>query len=282
MLYSLVIPVYKAEKTLPLLVPELIKSMNSITEQYEIVLVDDCSPDNSWATLCGLQRQYGQLRIIRLKKNCGQLAATTCGIHSAKGKAVVTMDDDLQFSPSEIPALINYYNQHNYKLVFGIAEKKINSKSLDYTRTVMRFLFRNIFLTRFRDVEYFSSFRIMNVRLAHKEKLKNLFMIWKLQPNEIGNFPVRHFPTKKQLTSYTFLKRVMHFSPYLMLALQKLSFVFAATFGAMAVCLFLQNAFATAIASAIIAFVFLISGLASFFYLRKTEKIKYSVQSSLP
>ncbi len=280
MLYSLVIPVYKAEKSLPLLAPQLIKIMSGITQHYEVIFVDDCSPDNSWMVLCGLQKQYSQLRVIRLEKNCGQLAATTCGIYAAKGESVITMDDDLQFSPTDIPALIDFYHKHNYKLVFGIAERKINSKSLDYTRTVMRFLFRNLFLTKFRTVEYFSSFRILNKDVMHTGKLKNLFMIWQLQTNEIGNFPVHHFPTEKQLTSYTFLKRVVHFSPYLILALQKMSFVFAAV--SAVAWLFLYGGTIGATACMVFCLFFLTTGLASFLYIRKTETVKYSIQTSLP
>lgn len=277
--YSLIVPVYKAEKTLPLLIPSIVKAMEEVSGLYEVVLVDDCSPDKSWEILNALSQKYNQLRIVRLNKNYGQLAATTCGLQTAKGKVLLTMDDDLQFSPEEIPALIQYYNTHSYLLVFGIAEKKMNSKSLDYTRNIMRFLFKHVFLRKFRNIEYFSSFRILNSSAIHTGRLKNLFMIWTLNPNEIGNYAVNHFPTRKQLTSYTLIKRIIHFSPYIFLALKKTGF----TLGLLAIGFMLLaytiHAPLFVAASGIGALVFFAVGVTFRYINKKKERVTYTIDS---
>src|SRR5690606_28043578 len=124
--YSIIIPVYKAEKTLSVLIPRLVHCMGSFTESFEVILVDDRSPDSSWNVMNTLGEKYPQLRLFRFAKNYGQLAATTCGFHHAKGNTIITMDDDLQFAPEDLPALIRYFESNEYVLVFGVPFTKYN------------------------------------------------------------------------------------------------------------------------------------------------------------
>ena len=102
---SVVSPVYRAESILPELVSRLEKSLNEMNVSYEIILVDDRSPDNSWQVLKELVQKHDSLKIYRLSRNFGQHYAITAGLNLAKGKWVVVMDCDLQDRPEEIPAL---------------------------------------------------------------------------------------------------------------------------------------------------------------------------------
>lgn len=102
---SVVSPVYKAEHIVANLVQELEGVLHSMNVSYEIVLVDDRSPDKGWEVMAGLALERQNVRCIRLSRNFGQHPAIMAGLTVAKGEWVVVMDCDLQDRPSEIPRL---------------------------------------------------------------------------------------------------------------------------------------------------------------------------------
>ncbi len=104
---SFVSPVYKAEYNLEKLVSEIINTMATINETFEIVLVDDRSPDNSWQVMKSLAQKNPQVKCIRLSKNFGQHPAIMAGLVSARGDWVVVLDCDLQDQPKEFLKLYN-------------------------------------------------------------------------------------------------------------------------------------------------------------------------------
>lgn len=105
---SVVIPVYRSEDSLTVLVPELVEQLESFDREFEVVLVDDCSPDGSWDVLKELKHTYpDRLKIAKLLKNSGQHNAILCGFSLVSGEIVVTMDDDLQNPPSEVKKLVD-------------------------------------------------------------------------------------------------------------------------------------------------------------------------------
>lgn len=120
---SIVIPVYNSEASLEELCAEVDKHLASIT--YEIIFVDDGSTDDSWKKLEMLKERYGdKLVAARLSRNFGQHNALVCGFSFAKGDLVVTMDDDLQHPPSEIPKLVEKFRSSDADVVYGIYETK--------------------------------------------------------------------------------------------------------------------------------------------------------------
>ena len=96
---SIVIPVYRGAASLPELVTELEQTLQPRGAAYEIIAVDDGSPDDSWPVIVGLQAMHPHLRGIRLMRNYGQHNALLCGILAAQHELIVTMDDDLQHDP---------------------------------------------------------------------------------------------------------------------------------------------------------------------------------------
>ena len=102
---SVVSPVYKAEKIVAELVRQLRENLNIITDNYEIVLVNDASPDNSWLAIAAECEKDKRVKGINLSRNFGQHYAITAGLNFAKGEWVVVMDCDLQDRPDEIPNL---------------------------------------------------------------------------------------------------------------------------------------------------------------------------------
>ena len=131
---SIVSPVYRAEKILPILVSEINLVMERIGEDYEIILVDDRSPDNSWEVMKVLSSQNSKIKSIRLSRNFGQHSAIFAGLTKTKGDWVVVMDCDMQDQPKEIAKLYKKALE-GYDIVLGQREnrkdkflKKLTSK----------------------------------------------------------------------------------------------------------------------------------------------------------
>jgi len=102
---SIVSPVYRAENIVEELVKQIIESVSSITEDFEIILVNDASPDNSWKKIAEACANHSRVKGIDLSRNFGQHYAITAGLNYAQGEWVVVMDCDLQDRPDEIPNL---------------------------------------------------------------------------------------------------------------------------------------------------------------------------------
>lgn len=120
---SIVSPVYRAEKILPILVSEINLVMERIGEDYEIILVDDRSPDNSWEVMKVLSSQNSKIKSIRLSRNFGQHSAIFAGLTKTKGNWVVVMDCDMQDQPKEIAKLYKKALE-GYDIVLGQRENR--------------------------------------------------------------------------------------------------------------------------------------------------------------
>src|SRR5574340_65465 len=119
---SIVIPVYRGERTLDPLVERLAKALPALADSYEVILVNDCSPDGSWARIERLAREHPWVVGINLMRNYGQHNATLCGVRAARYEITVTMDDDLQHPPEEIHRLIAGLND-GCDVVYGAPRK---------------------------------------------------------------------------------------------------------------------------------------------------------------
>lgn len=102
---SIVSPVYKAEKIIPLLIERIEKSVSKITTDYEIILVEDGGPDNSWSVIEAIAKNNSKIKGIKLSRNFGQHPAIMAGLSQVKGEWIVVMDCDLQDQPEEIEKL---------------------------------------------------------------------------------------------------------------------------------------------------------------------------------
>jgi glycosyltransferase involved in cell wall biosynthesis len=126
--YSVIVPVFNSEASLEELFSRLTSVMESIGKGYEFIFVDDCSLDNSWDVLKKIKQEHPQtFTAIRLAKNFGQHSATFCGFNFAKGNYIITLDDDLQCPPEEIPKLIRAMEENDSELVYGIYKRKKHS-----------------------------------------------------------------------------------------------------------------------------------------------------------
>lgn len=106
-LVSFVIPCYRSEVTLPNVIREIEETMKKLEDySYEVVLVNDCSPDNTFETIRGLCGKYNNITGINLAKNFGQHSALMAGFHYAKGEIVICLDDDGQTPADEADKLL--------------------------------------------------------------------------------------------------------------------------------------------------------------------------------
>ncbi len=120
---SVVSPVYKAPKILRELVVRLEKSLSDITNSFEVILVDDGCPWDSWSVIEELAMDFKFIKGIKLSRNFGQQYAITAGLDYAKGDWVVVMDCDLQDQPEEIQKLY-YEAQNNFDIVLAARESR--------------------------------------------------------------------------------------------------------------------------------------------------------------
>ncbi|MCP4655768.1 MAG: glycosyltransferase family 2 protein [bacterium] len=117
---SIVIPVYNEEECLPTLAAEIRRTMEAQSRSWEVLFIDDGSTDTSPAVLRELAADDSHLRLLRLRRNCGQSAALVAGFRAARAPVVVTLDADLQNDPADIPLLLAELEGSDGDVVSGI------------------------------------------------------------------------------------------------------------------------------------------------------------------
>ncbi len=127
--FSVVVPVHNSSESLKPLFERIKAVFNARNDRFEVIFVDDYSQDESWSIISELKKHFPkEVKAIKLGRNFGQHNATFCGFSFAEGQWIITMDDDLQNPPEEIPALIEVCEKTNCSVVYGIANKKNHSK----------------------------------------------------------------------------------------------------------------------------------------------------------
>ena len=156
---SIVVPVYRGETLIESLVTRITHTLPAFTEQYEIILVNDGSPDGSWNVIQELSEKYPCVRGIRMMRNYGQHNATLCGVRAARYEVTVTMDQDLQHPPEEIPRLLAKLNE-GFDVVYGTPRKLPQSLWRNVmTASIKWILAKVIGLPAVRNVSAFRAFR---------------------------------------------------------------------------------------------------------------------------
>jgi glycosyltransferase involved in cell wall biosynthesis len=207
---SVVIPVYRGEQTLDPLIERLARVLPNIAESYEVVLVNDGSPDNSWAAIERLAGQYAWVRGINLMRNYGQHNAVLCGIRDAGYEVIVTMDDDLQHPPEEIPLLVARLNE-GFDVVYGTPQKPPHSWWRNAFSVITKYAVS--YVMGFKTVREISSFRALRASLRNAfvtytgpEVLVDVLFSW--GTNRFGSVEVEEVPRTIGHSNYTFGKLV--------------------------------------------------------------------------
>jgi len=161
---SVVVTIYNAEKSLPELTERLVKVCSGLTETFEIIYVDDRSPDNSWMVLCYLSEQFSTVKSIRFNRNFGQHTAISAGLHQACGQYVVMMDGDLQDEPEIIEKLYRKIKKENSQIIYV---RRIDRKD-DSSKKLSSLLYNYIFskLSGIKSDPKIGTYRIMTKKVV--------------------------------------------------------------------------------------------------------------------
>ena len=205
---SVVVPVYNSQGCTELLYKRLSAVLGKITKKWELILVNDCSRDNSWNILKNLAKKKNVVA-VNLMNNFGQHNAVMCGLKLAKGKYVITMDDDLQHPPEEIPKLLKAMVKGKFKVVYGQYKQKKHGLIRDFvSKTVNKMLSKvtgtGYHVTSFRAIEKnvvkemvkFDNFNIM-IDVLIKDIVSN---------KKVGHCRVQHHKRRIGKSNYSFTK----------------------------------------------------------------------------
>jgi glycosyltransferase involved in cell wall biosynthesis len=211
-LVSIVVPVYDSPS--PTVLAERIEDVfRDRAEAYEIIFVDDGSPgEGVWPALEQLARDREHVRAVQLSRNFGQQPATLCGLREARGDVVITIDDDLQHDPRDIPRLLA---QSSHDIVIG----QLGRKEHHLARRIAsrcKAMFDRIIIGTPKELEL-SSFRllsrtvvdgVLSIRTPHPFLPALMFYV----SRDVVGVPVSHSPRASGGSGYTVRKLVRLFS----------------------------------------------------------------------
>lgn len=208
---SVVIPVYKSEKC----IPELTKQISDALKDFdwELILVNDYSPDNSWTEIKKVAAENNNITGINLRKNGGQDLAILAGLNHAKGNWIVIMDDDLQHSPYDIPKLYTQAQQ-GFDVVYADFKQK-KQKLWKNLGSWLNGKVSEITLGKPKGI-YLSPFKIISSSVVKEMcKLNNLFpyidgLIFQVTKN-ITQINIEHHKREYGKSNFTLVKSMQVF-----------------------------------------------------------------------
>ncbi|HLP53261.1 MAG TPA: glycosyltransferase family 2 protein [Chitinophagales bacterium] len=200
---SVVIPVYNASATIKLLVDELTQALTGLS--YEVVLVNDCSVDDSERICMAIVEECENVTLISLRKNAGEHNTVMCGLNNITGDCAVILDDDFQNPPSEIMKL--YWElQKGYDVVYSCYDKKMHSLFRN-TGSAINDFFATVLISKPNGL-YLSSFKIIRRDVVNEViKYKGPFpyidgLLLRVTSN-IGKVTVKHDARVHGKSNYT-------------------------------------------------------------------------------
>ena len=216
---SIVSPVYNAEKLLPELIRRIESAVSSITNDYEIILVEDAGPDESWKVIEQLAATNPRIKGLKLSRNFGQHYAITAGLDQAKGDWVVVMDCDLQDRPEEIPALF-HKAQEGFEVVLA---RRANRQDGFFKRLSSKLFYRTLaWLTGSHQDETIANFGIYSKKVIQeiigmRESIRYFPTMVRWVGFKQTTLDVAHAANEERGSSYNF-KRLFNLALDIMLA----------------------------------------------------------------
>ena len=207
---SVVVPCYRSQETVPQLVEELAGVLPALAGAYEVILVNDGSPDGTWEAIRRASTKFPFVVAINLMRNFGQHNAVLCGVRRARYDVTITMDDDLQHPPSEIHRLLAKLRE-GYDVVYGAPETMAHS----LRRSVMSRFYKwaMAFAMGAQTARNISAFRAIRTDLrkafdafASPHLLFDVLLTW--GTTRFSAVKVRHEPRRVGQTNYTVRKLV--------------------------------------------------------------------------
>lgn len=208
---SIVIPVYNSARTLDQLHARLTATLGALGQSYEIIFVDDGSRDDSWAGLEAL-RAIDPVHVVavQLMRNYGQHNTLMCGLEMTRGSYIVTMDDDLQNPPEEIPKMLAHIERSGMDLVYGCPNDRKHAGWRNFGSAIVWHFYRTVF----RNPVTPTPFRVMRHQLAKSVMFYDLnftyldgLLAW--CTSRIGAIEVEHHARAEGRSNYSIRKLVV-------------------------------------------------------------------------
>jgi glycosyltransferase involved in cell wall biosynthesis len=209
---SIVIPVYRAEGTLRELLRRLSATLGQLGSEYEILFVEDCGGDDSWAVIQDLARNDPRVRGLQLARNYGQHNALLAGIRAARGGIVVTMDDDLQHPPEELPSLLAKLDQ-GYDVVYGPPTAQQHSLLRNWASYITKLTLQGAMgAETARNISALRVFRtdLRRVFSDYRSPSVNIDVLLSWATTRFAVLPVRHEPRHQGASGYTLSRLLTH------------------------------------------------------------------------
>lgn len=209
---SVIIPVYNSAEILPELVGNLSALLSTISANHEIILVNDCSRDNSWEVICQLSANFPELSGYNLMRNYGQHNALLCGIRAATKGVIVTMDDDLQHPPAEIPDLLTKLGE-GYDVVYGTPREEQHGFLRNMASRITKLAFQlSMGEEVAKNVSAFRAFRtcLRNAFAEHCSSFVSVDVLLTWATTSFAAIPVAHEPRRSGKSNYTTKKLLTH------------------------------------------------------------------------
>lgn len=211
---SVAIPVYRSETTLDRLIARLTTTLDGIGDPYEIVLVNDGSPDGSWERLIALQKTHPRLHAINLMRNFGQHSALMCAFAHCRGEIIVTLDDDLQHYPEDIPNLLRALEDASVDVAMGRYQHKRHSRVRNWGTWLIKQISattldvpKDLDLTSFRAMRKPIVDALLDFRVASPRIGLMVFAVTRA----IVNVPVRHAARATGRSGYSWTRLIANF-----------------------------------------------------------------------
>jgi glycosyltransferase involved in cell wall biosynthesis len=209
---SIVIPVYNGAETIPFLTSRLETVLLQVSEAFEVLLVNDGSLDNSWDVIVQLSKKHARVRGINLMRNYGQHNALLAGIRAARYEFIVTMDDDLQHPPEELPKLFAEIEK-GYDVVYGIPEVQKHSFFRTISSRFTKWLIGMALDSP--NIAQSGAFRVFRAQvreafLDYRSQFVSIDVLLGWGTSKFNYLPVRHDPRYAGKSNYTFRKLVRH------------------------------------------------------------------------
>src|SRR3989339_733762 len=209
---SVVIPAYNCAGSIRALYERLSCQLASMADNYEIILVEDCGTDDSWKIISEIALFDPKVKAIQLRRNYGQHNAVLCGIRQAQYEIIVTMDDDLQHPPEEIPCLLHALNK-NYDVVYGTSQKVSQNIWRKLASQITRITLQSVMgYDVARKVSAFRAFRreILEAFINYYSPFVSIDVLLTWGTNRFSSVNVQHSKRAFGKSQYTFLKLVTY------------------------------------------------------------------------
>jgi glycosyltransferase involved in cell wall biosynthesis len=209
---SVVVPVYRAEQTLDALYARLVPVLEANSERFEIIFVEDCGGDRSWEVIERLSEADPRVKGIGLRRNFGQHNALLCGIRAAHGAVIVTLDDDLQNPPEEIPKLLRSLDQGN-DVVYGTPQRQRHGLLRDMASRVTKIALQHAMgAETARNVSAFRAFRtrVRSGFSRYRSPFVSIDVLLTWGTTRFAAVTVRHDPRAAGASGYTVRKLISH------------------------------------------------------------------------